>query len=77
MCFDRRLAWAQLGRRLRHPGRHRAVGGLRAVDGRECPRLGVLLSVSTVAFDVLKIIGATYLIYLGVRMLLSGAQVSA
>lgn len=39
--------------------------------------LGALLSVSTVAFVVLKIIGATYLIYLGVRMLLSGAQVSA
>lgn len=36
--------------------------------------LGTLLSVSAVAFNILKIIGAAYLIYLGVRMLLSGAR---
>lgn len=33
--------------------------------------LGALLSVSAVAFGVLKVVGAAYLIYLGVRLLLN------
>lgn len=36
--------------------------------------LGALLSASTVAFTVVKIIGAVYLLYLGIRMLLSGPR---
>lgn len=36
--------------------------------------LGALLSMSAVAFNALKIVGALYLIYLGVRLFLSGAK---
>lgn len=36
--------------------------------------LGALLSLSAVAFTILKIVGALYLIYLGVRLLMSGAK---
>ncbi len=36
--------------------------------------LGFLLSVSAVAFNVLKVIGAVYLVYLGIRLLLSSAH---
>lgn len=36
--------------------------------------LGALLSISAIAFNGLKIVGALYLVYLGVRLFLSGAQ---
>lgn len=36
--------------------------------------LGALLSVSAVAFNILKVIGAIYLVYLGLRLMLSGAR---
>lgn len=36
--------------------------------------LGALLSVSALAFSVLKVLGAAYLIYLGVRLLIDGAK---
>lgn len=36
--------------------------------------LGALLSVSAVAFGVLKVVGAAYLIYLGVRLLMDAAR---
>lgn len=37
--------------------------------------LGALLSVSAVAFTILKIVGALYLLYLGVRLLLGRSRV--
>ncbi|MFZ2242218.1 MAG: LysE family translocator [Gordonia amarae] len=36
--------------------------------------LGALLSVSAAAFNVLKVLGALYLIYLGVRLLIGGVR---
>ena len=44
-----------------------AVGAL-VVAGISATSLGVLLATSALAFTVLKLVGATYLLYLGVRL---------
>jgi hypothetical protein len=66
--------FAALGRARRHRRRARHLAGCFVHIFAAAVGVGTLLATSAAAFTVLKYIGAAYLLYLGVRMVLSRAK---